>query len=140
MNSATFIGNLVSPAAKKGNTERPFITFTIAVNMKYKDKEEEVLFIECIKNGDNNNLLPYLDKGTKVCVQGRVNCHAYMANNGQPRANLDLAVFELELLCSPQRYQQAQTTQQQQVQAPQQVQQVPLQQALNQQVANDLPF
>lgn len=140
MNSATFIGNLVAPAAKKGNTERPFITFTIAVNMKYKDKEEEVLFIECIKNGDNNNLLPYLDKGTKVCVQGRVSCHAYMANNGQPRANLDLAVFELELLCSPQRYQQAQTTQQQQVQAPQQVQQVPLQQALNQQVANDLPF
>lgn len=140
MNSATFIGNLVAPAAKKGNTERPFITFTIAVNMKYKDKEEEVLFIECIKNGDNNNLLVYLDKGTKVCVQGRVSCHAYMANNGQPRANLDLAVFELELLCSPQRYQQAQTTQQQQVQAPQQVQQVPLQQALNQQVANDLPF
>ena len=60
--------------------------------------------------------------------------------HGQQRANLDLAVFELELLCSPQRYQQAQTTQQQQVQAPQQVQQVPLQQALNQQVANDLPF
>lgn len=139
MNSATFIGNLVAPAAKKGNTERPFITFTIAVNRKYKD-EEEVLFIECIKNGDNNNLLPYLNKGTKVCVQGRVNCHAYMANNGQPRANLDLAVFELELLGSSQQNQQAQTTQQQQVQAPQQVQQVPLQQALNQQVANDLPF
>lgn len=139
MNSATFIGNLVAPAAKKGNTERTFITFTIAVNRKYKDKEE-VLFIECIKNGDNNNLLPYLNKGTKVCVQGRVNCHAYMANNGQPRANLDLAVFELELLGSSQQNQQAQTTQQQQVQAPQQVQQVPLQQALNQQVANDLPF
>lgn len=139
MNSATFTGNLVAPAAKKGNTERPFITFTIAVNRKYKDKEE-VLFIECIKNGDNNNLLPYLNKGTKVCVQGRVNCHAYMANNGQPRANLDLAVFELELLGSSQQNQQAQTTQQQQVQAPQQVQQVPLQQALNQQVANDLPF
>lgn len=139
MNSATFIGNLVAPAAKKGNTERPFITFTIAVNRKYKDKEE-VLFIECIKNGDNNNLLPYLNKGTKVCVQGRVNCHAYMANNGQPRANLDLAVFELELLGSSQQNQQAQTTQQQQVQTPQQVQQVPLQQALNQQVANDLPF
>lgn len=139
MNSATFIGNLVAPAAKRGNTERTFITFTIAVNRKYKDKEE-VLFIECIKNGDNNNLLPYLNKGTKVCVQGRVNCHAYMANNGQPRANLDLAVFELELLGSSQQNQQAQTTQQQQVQAPQQVQQVPLQQALNQQVANDLPF
>ena len=139
MNSATFIGNLVAPAAKKGNTERPFITFTIAVNRKYKDKEE-VLFIECIKNGDNNNLLPYLNKGTKVCVQGRVSCHAYMTNNGQPRANLDLAVFELELLGSSQQNQQAQTTKQQQVQAPQQVQQVPLQQALNQQVANDLPF
>lgn len=134
MNNATFIGNLVAPAAKKGNAEKPFITFTIAVNRKYKDKEE-VLFIECIKNGDNNNLLPYLNKGTKVCVQGRVSCHAYMANNGQPRANLDLAVFELELLGSSQQSQQAQVSQQ-----PQQVQQVPLQQALNQQVSNDLPF
>lgn len=134
MNSATFIGNLVAPAAKKGNAEKPFITFTIAVNRKYKDKEE-VLFIECIKNGDNNNLLPYLNKGTKVCVQGRVSCHAYMANNGQPRANLDLAVFELELLGNSQQSQQAQVSQQ-----PQQVQQVPLQQALNQQVSNDLPF
>lgn len=134
MNSATFIGNLVAPAAKKGNAERSFITFTIAVNRKYKDKEE-VLFIECIKNGDNNNLLPYLNKGTKVCVQGRVSCHAYMANNGQPRANLDLAVFELELLGNSQQSQQAQVSQQ-----PQQVQQVPLQQALNQQVSNDLPF
>lgn len=138
MNSATFIGNLVAPAVKKGDAERPFITFTVAVNRKYKNKEE-VLYIECIKNGDNNNLLPYLNKGTKVCVQGRVSCHAYMANSGQPRANLDLAVFELELLGSNQQaQQQAQAPQQAQPmqQPPQQVQQVPLQQALS----NDLPF
>ena len=130
MNSATFIGNMVAPAVKKGDAAKPFITFTIAVNRKYKDKEE-VLYIECIKSGDNNNLLPYLNKGTKVCVQGRVSCHAYLDRNNQARANLDLAVFELELLGSQQGQQQAQAPQQTQP-----MQQVPLQQALS----NDLPF
>lgn len=138
MNSATFIGNMVAPAVKKGDATKPFITFTIAVNRKYKDKKE-VLFIECIKSGDNNNLLPYLNKGTKVCVQGRVSCHAYLDRNNQPRANLDLAVFELELLGSNQQSQQQAQAPQQAApmqQPPQQVQQVPLQQALS----NDLPF
>lgn len=138
MNSATFIGNMVAPAVKKGDAAKPFITFTIAVNRKYKDKEE-VLFIECIKSGDNNNLLPYLNKGTKVCVQGRVSYHAYLDRNNQPRANLDLAVFELELLGNNQQSQQQTQAPQQAApmqQPPQQVQQVPLQQALS----NDLPF
>lgn len=97
MNSATFIGNLVAPAVQKQSNERTFITFTVAVNRKYGQKEE-TLYVECIKSGDNAKLLPFLGKGTKVCVQGRVSCHAYIDKNNQPHANLDLAVFELELV------------------------------------------
>lgn len=135
MNSATFIGNMVAPAVKKGDAAKPFITFTIAVNRKYKDKED-TLFIECIKSGDNNNLLPYLNKGTKVCVQGRVSCHAYLDRNNQARANLDLAVFELELLGNNQQIQQAPQQAVPMQQPPRPVQQVPLDKALS----NDLPF
>lgn len=97
MNSATFIGNLVAPAVQKQANERTFITFTVAVNRKYGQKEE-TLYVECIKSGDNAKLLPFLAKGTKVCVQGRVSCHAYVDKQNQPHANLDLAVFELELV------------------------------------------
>lgn len=97
MNSATFIGNLVAPAVQKQSGDRTFITFTVAVNRKYGQKEE-VLFVECIKSGDNAKLLPFLGKGTKVCVQGRVSCHAYIDKQNQAHANLDLAVFELELV------------------------------------------
>lgn len=100
MNQATFIGNLIAQAVQKQSQGGTcFITFSIAVNRKYKDKEE-TLYIECIKNGDNANLLPYLQKGKKIAVSGRVNCHAYLDKNNQPRASLDLAVFELELLSS----------------------------------------
>lgn len=111
MNSATFIGNLVAPAVQKKSNDRAFITFTVAVNRKYGDKEE-VLFIECIKSGDNAKLLPFLAKGTKVCVQGRVSCHAYIDKQNQPHANLDLAVFELELVGGKADNQQSQPQQQ----------------------------
>lgn len=97
MNSATFIGNLVAPAVQKQSNERTFITFTVAVNRKWGQKEE-TLYVECIKSGDNAKLLPFLAKGTKVCVQGRVSCHGYIDKQNQPHANLDLAVFELELV------------------------------------------
>lgn len=109
MNQCFFIGNLVANAAQKNANGNFFITFTIAVNRKYKDKET-VLFVECIKNGDNANLLPYLQKGKKVAVCGRVSCHAYTDNQGQPRAYLDLSVFELELVSSSNTTQSPQQT------------------------------
>lgn len=130
MNSATFIGNLVAPAVQKAANQNTFITFTVAVNRKYGQKEE-VLFIECIKNGDNAKLLPFLNKGTKVCVQGRVSCHAYNDKQGQPHANLDLAVFELELLGSKSDNQQ---------QAPQQNVQSASNPFQTQQQSDNLPF
>lgn len=132
MNSATFIGNLVAPAVQKQAQDRTFITFTVAVNRKYGQKEE-TLYVECIKSGDNAKLLPFLGKGTKVCVQGRVSCHAYIDKQNQAHANLDLAVFELELVGGKSDNQQGnqQQPQQQSVSNP-----FPTQQ----QQADNLPF
>ena len=47
MNQATFIGNLVAPAVAKSANGNSFITFTIAVNTKYKDNNA-TLYVECI--------------------------------------------------------------------------------------------
>lgn len=45
MNQATFIGNLIAQAEQKQSQGGTcFITFSIAVNRKYKDKEENALY------------------------------------------------------------------------------------------------
>lgn len=98
MNNATFIGNLTRDAIQKtSSNNKPYTTFDIAINDK-RGQKESVMYVSCIMGGDTSKLLPYLTKGTKVCVQGRVSCHAYTNKQGQAIANLDLLVNQLELL------------------------------------------
>lgn len=111
MNQATFIGNLTKTAeTKQVNGGNPFTTFSLAVNRKWKAKDgtkrEDVQFIDCIMNGNTSAITPYLTKGTKVCVTGRVSCHAWTDNKGQAIAGLDLNVRDLELLGGRQDIQQ----------------------------------
>ena len=100
MNQATFIGNLTKTAeTKQVNGGNPFTTFTVAVNRKWKAKDgtkrEDVQFVDCI-----------MTKGTKVCVTGRISCHAWVDNQGKAIAGLDLNVREIELLGGKQEGQQ----------------------------------
>lgn len=98
MNCVTFIGNLTRDAIQKtSSNNKPYTTFDIAINDK-RGQKESVMYVSCIMGGDTSKLLPYLTKGTKVCVQGRVSCHAYTNKQGQAIANLDLLVNQLELL------------------------------------------
>lgn len=111
MNQATFIGNLTKTAeTKQVNGGNPFTTFSLAVNRKWKAKDgtkrEDVQFIDCIMSGNTSAITPYLTKGTKVCVTGRVSCHAWTDNKGHAIAGLDLNVRDLELLGSRQEGQQ----------------------------------
>lgn len=99
MNNAAFVGNLTRDAVQKlSNNQKPYTTFDIAINEK-RGQKESVMYVSCIMGGDTPKLLPYLTKGTKVCVQGRVSCHAYTNKQGQAIANIDLLVNQLELLC-----------------------------------------
>ena len=103
MNQATFIGNLTKTAeTKQVNGGNPFTTFSLAVNRKWKAKDgtkrEDVQFIDCIMNGNTSAITPYLTKGTKVCVTGRVSCHAWVDSQGKAIAGLDINVRDIELL------------------------------------------
>lgn len=98
MNNSSFIGNLCKDAVQRQSqkTGTTYITFDIAVNTL---KDRTPLYVSCIRTGDNARLLPYLLKGKKVYVRGSISAHAYIgSNDNQPHANLDLNVFELELL------------------------------------------
>lgn len=126
MNQATFIGNLTKTAETKHvNSGKPFTTFSLAVNRKWKANDgitrEEVQYIDCIMNGNISAITPYLTRGTKVCVVGRVSCHAWTNNKGEAIAGLDLNVRDIELLGSKQEDQrpaQQQSIQQQPAFAP----------------------
>lgn len=100
MNQATFIGNLTAAATPRTSRDgqEQYITFTVAVNQRMRDGSKRALYVECSKTGDNKNLLPYLTKGCKVAVSGRVGCHAYVARDNQAAAALDLRVLDLELV------------------------------------------
>lgn len=111
MNQSIFIGNLTKTAeTKQVNGGNPFTTFTVAVNRKWKAKDgtkrEDVQFVDCIMNGNTSGIAPYLTKGTKVCVTGRISCHAWVDNQGKAIAGLDLNVREIELLGGKQECQQ----------------------------------
>lgn len=99
MNQAQFIGNLTADAVVRASRDgqSQYVTFTVAVSQRQPDGTQTALYVECAKNGDNKNLLPYLTKGKSIWVQGRISAHAYADRQGQPRASLDLRVYDLEL-------------------------------------------
>lgn len=99
MNQAQFIGNLTADAVARTSRDgqSQYVTFTVAVSQRQPDGTQTTLYVECSKGGDNKNLLPYLAKGKSIWVQGRISAHAYADRQGQPRASLDLRVYDLEL-------------------------------------------
>ena len=102
-----FIGNVTADAEIKsfegGGT---IISFSVAINKKYTDKEgvkrEVVTFVNCnlpIPQGGSTERAKYLLKGTKVFVIGEPKARAY-TSGVENKAVLDCRVSELELLGS----------------------------------------
>lgn len=54
-----------------------------------------------MRRDDPTKLLPYIKKGTKVFVQGRMSVNSYM-NNGNPASSINLFADRLELLSAKQ--------------------------------------
>lgn len=98
MNQATFIGNLTADAVQRtAQNGTPCATFTVAVNRRHGDTQE-TLYVQCTKAGNTERLSPYLRKGTRLAVTGRVKPRAWIGKDGAPRAGLDLFCLDLELL------------------------------------------
>lgn len=78
----TIIGNLGADA-QVGHTEKgAFVSFNVADTDRWTDAQgqvhEETKWIGVIVNGENEKLLPYLKRGTMVCVTGhRVKTRVY---------------------------------------------------------------
>lgn len=102
INRVTIMGNLTRDAElrKKGDAAS-VLTFGLAINEKKKDSEtgeyvDAPVFVDCALFGARAEALaPYLTKGKKVSVDGRLRYHSWMKNE-EKRHALSVLVTDIE--------------------------------------------
>lgn len=99
------IGNLGANAEIKTADGREFVTFRIAHNDSFKGadgvRKETSMWVDCTMNCSTGRpaVLPYLTKGTTVCVVGNVSLRVYSSEKDRcMKAGLTIHVQKLELL------------------------------------------
>lgn len=90
------IGNLGADAEVKAINNREYISMRVASTTKYKDKSETTWVSVLYRR--NDNLLPYLTKGTSVYVCGELNVSVWTNRDGQASADLRVWAQNLCLL------------------------------------------
>lgn len=100
MNKVLLIGNLTkSVEIRYTQTGIAVANFTLAV--KRETKNEETDFINCIAYNKTAELISkYLDKGSKVSVDGRIQTGSYENKEGKKIYTTDVIVDKVEFLNS----------------------------------------
>lgn len=105
MLQCTVIGNLGANAEIKTSDGREFVTFRIAHNDSFKSadgtKVESSMWVDCTMSCTNGRpaVLPYLTKGTAVCVVGNVSLRVYSSEKDRcMKAGMTVHVQKLELI------------------------------------------
>lgn len=105
MLQCTMIGNLGANAEIKAADGREFLTFRIAHNDTFTKadgtKTETSMWVDCTMSCANGRpaVLPYLQKGTAVCVTGNVTLRVYSSEKDRcMKAGMTIHVKSLELI------------------------------------------
>lgn len=105
MLQCTMIGNLGANAEIKAADGREFLTFRIAHNDSFTKadgtKTESSMWVDCTMSCANGRpaVLPYLQKGTAVCVTGNVTLRVYSSEKDRcMKAGMTIHVKNLELI------------------------------------------
>ena len=78
--------------------------FSLAVDIGTK-ANPKTMWVECALFGKRaETLLPYLQKGTKVTVSGRVSLDEFVGRDGQKRTTLRLTISEIDLHLPPREH------------------------------------
>lgn len=96
MKQIQIIGHLGKDAEVKRFGETDYTSFSVAVTEKVKG-EDVTTWFDCLKYGSNDNLRPYLIKGTKVFIQGNFNAKT-SEKDGKTYLNLNVNVDKLQLI------------------------------------------
>lgn len=109
INKAVISGNLTrDPELRStaGGTE--VLSFGVAVNERRKNQrtgewEDCPNFIDCVMFGTRaGKLRPYLSKGSKVAVEGRLRWSQWQAQDGTNRSKVEVVVDDIELMSARQ--------------------------------------
>ena len=102
MNKLIVIGNLTrDPELRTTQSGVAVCTFTLAVNRRktaQAGQPEADFFRVAAWRQLGENCAKWLIKGKKVSVVGSVSASAYMGNDGQPHANLEINADDVEFL------------------------------------------
>lgn len=99
------VGNLGSdPETRYLPSGTPVTNFNVAVNESWTDKqtnerrEKTTWYRVAVYGRQAEVVAQYLSKGRQVMVVGTVEANAFMGNDGQPRASLDLRARDVRFL------------------------------------------
>ena len=98
------VGNLGQNATVNVVNGRNVINFSIAHSEKWKDatgvQKEKTTWVSCSYWSDSTAIVPYLQKGVSVYVEGSVEARTYTSNRGENIPQLNCRVFDIKLLSS----------------------------------------
>lgn len=105
MNSVSIVGRLTrEPELKYTNSDIAVISFTVAVNRPYKDKqtgEYEADFIRCQAWRKTAEIIAqYGEKGMRVGVEGRIQTRSYDGQDGKRVYITEVVTDQFHLLGS----------------------------------------
>ena len=96
INNVCVSGNLVSDCEKFMAGETPAISFSIAVNEYSKDKEFANYF-DCVLFGNRaKGLAPFLTKGKKITVCGKLRQDRWQAEDGSNRSKVRIVANDID--------------------------------------------
>lgn len=149
INKAIISGNLTrDPELRQTQGGTSVLTIGVAVNDRRKNQqtgewEDYPNFIDCTIFGNRaTGVAPYLEKGMKVAIEGKLNQSRWQADDGTNRSKIEIIVDEIEFMArrdgsqqqpvqpapQPMQQQAAQPQQFAPQAAPQPMQQQPMQQ------------
>lgn len=131
INKATITGNITrDPELRQTQGGTSVLSIGVAVNDHRKNQqtgewEDYPNFIDCTIFGNRaTGVAPYLEKGMKVAIEGKLNQSRWQADDGTNRSKIEIIVDEIEFMSR----QQGQTASKPVQQQPQQFAPQPMQQ------------
>jgi single-strand DNA-binding protein len=108
------VGNVGQNAKQKEINGRYVTSFSVAHNVKLKDKEgndiEKTVWVSCsVFRSKSSDLYKYLSKGTKVYVSGIPDVRVYQDQSGNYNAGLNLTVKDLEFVSGSKKEESSET-------------------------------
>lgn len=114
MNSIVISGRLTSKAELRyTHANIPVTKFTVAVNRPFKDNDgkQQTDFINCVVwRKQAENVCNYLDKGSKVLIDGSLQTSTYTDKDGKKGHTTEINVRNIEFLDSKKKEETQETS------------------------------